>query len=178
MKELFQKKDVESGMVSEIYELIVKSIDLGKLKDKTPDEKVLELINNNLLIPISEDFMLYHKDSERYEKIVLDKTAAKKKEDTKIRYIVSKIDNVTEYYSEVIKKKPELKKNIEKNFYTPLQERKAVLINNSEELKIISKLLNQGKRSIENNEFYHDLLNYRVYPYINFKDFSKDGFFY
>ena len=29
---------------------------------------------------------------------------------------------------------------------------------------------------LENNEYYNDLLHYRKYPYVNFKDFNNDGF--
>lgn len=58
----------------------------------------------------------------------------------------------------------------------PLINRLAVLINEFEDLKIINKLQQQGRRAIENNEYYNDLLEYRKYPYINFKDFQKNGF--
>lgn len=164
--------EIENGMAYEIYDMLTKFDEVEKA-EKTPEDKILILINNNLLVPIVDDFMLYHKDSEKYEKIT--HAQIKKKEDTKLRYIVSKIDSVTEYYSENAKKDPEAKKNIEKHFYMPLGDRNAVLINNIEELRIIQKLHNQGRATIENNEYYNDLMNYRIYPYINFKDFANYG---
>ena len=33
-----------------------------------------------------------------------------------------------------------------------------------------------GTKAIENNEYFNELANYRVYPYINFKDFKDYGF--
>ena len=170
------EKDVERGLATEIYDFIIANEDLEKSKERSIEEKILDLFNNGILTPISEDFLLYHKDSERYEKVNVSDQNKKKKEDTKIRYIVSKIDNVAEYFSPSTKNNPDLKRSIEKNFYLPLSERRAVLVNNNEEIRIINKLLNQGRKSIENNEYYNDLINYRTYPYVNFKDFRKYGF--
>ncbi|CAH6421755.1 Hypothetical protein KVN_LOCUS441 [uncultured virus] len=167
------KRDSDKGLAYEIYNLIIKYEDLERTKELTPDEKILKLINNNLLVPICDDFLLYHKDNEKYEKQTIGK---KKKEETKIRYIVTKIDNVGEYYSEEIKKNMEAKKNIERHFYLPLSERKAIIVNHLEDVKIINKLMNQGRRTIENNEYYNDLVTYKQYPYINFKNFKEYGF--
>ena len=68
-----------------------------------------------------------------------------------------------------------LKKNIEKLFYIPLSDRRATTINHYEDLRIIDKLQKQGKKAIESNEYYNELVNYMQYPYINFKDFQKYG---
>jgi hypothetical protein len=174
IESVLSKEDVDDGLAYDIYELITSHDDFEKTGDISVDEKILSLINNNILVPIVEDFMLYHKDSEKYERVT-NIQVKKKKEDTRLRYIISKIDSVSEYYSNNIKNNPEIKKNIEKSFYLPLNNRKAILINDTEELKIINKLDNQGRATIENNEFYNDLKNYRLYPYINFKDLQKNG---
>lgn len=176
IESVLTEKEVESGMAHELYELITNAEELQKVRAMPIDEKILKLINKKILVPISEDFLLYHKDNEKYEKIKPYETQKKKKEDTKIRYIVSKIDDVTEYYSANVRKDETAKKNIEKMFYMPLKDRRAILVNNTEEIRIIKKLHNQGRRSIENNEYYNDLMNYRRYPYINYKDFKKYGF--
>lgn len=175
IESVLSKKEFESGLAYEIYELIETYEELEQVKDKTPEEKISELINNKILVPIVDDFLLYHKDSEKYEKVVQPESK-KKKEDTKIRYIVTKLDSVSDYYSSSVQDKPEVKKNVEKHFYVPLKDRKAVLVNNNEEINIINKLMNQGRKAIENNEYYNDLITYRVYPYINFKNFQKYGF--
>lgn len=139
------------------------------------DEKILLLIQSGILTPICDDFLLYHKESERYDK-TLDPNKIKKKEDTKIRYIINKIDSVSELYSDQVKRDEKLQTNIKKQFYVPLLSRKAIIVNHHEDIHIINKFLNQGKRSIENNEYFNDLLHYKLYPYVNFKDFETAGF--
>ena len=172
IESVLEQDDVQSGLASEIYDFILKGADVDI--DLSIDEKITSLINHKIVIPIVDDFLLYHKDTERYEKVTMD--TKKKKEDTKIRYIISKIDAVTEYYSQSVQKSEAAKKELDKYFYMPLSDRNAILINNNEELKIIKKLLLQGKRTLEGNEYYNDLMSFRRYPYINFKEFNKYGF--
>lgn len=153
-------------------------VDFEESLQKPPmsiEEKLVILIESGILCPICDDFLLYHKDSERYDKVT-DPNKVKKKEDTKIRYIINKIDTTSEYYSEQIKRDEKARANIKKNFYVPLYNRKAITINHNEDVSIINKFINQGKRSVENNEYFDDLINYKMYPYINFKDFEKNGF--
>ena len=172
---VLSKEDVEAGLAYEIYDLLLSYEEIEKEKDMSINGKITELINKQIVIPVSEDFMLYHKDGEKYEKTIFTK-GKRDKSDTKIKYIVSKIDSVSEYYSETVKKNKNTRDEIWKKFYAPLSDRKATLMNNTEEVYIIKKLQDQGRSSIENNEYYNDLINYRLYPYLNFKDFKKDGF--
>lgn len=174
IESVLSKKDIDSGYAYEIYDQLTE-YDKLKKGDMSINEKVTEIINRRFLTPITEDFMLYHKDVEKYEKPGLIQTK-KQKDDTKIRYVVTKVDNAADLYSEAVQKDEKLKDIVEKVFYQPLIHRSVVLINNIEEINIINKLINQGKTAIENNEFYNDLINLRKYPYINYKDFSKDGF--
>lgn len=181
LEQSLDPKDVEKGLVYEIYDLL-KETDEIKKKELTIDEKVLELINKKILIPITEDYLLYHKDSEKYEqfipRVMTQKFKDKKKslEDTKIKYIINKIDSAGDLYTESIKNNKKLYEDIKSYFYEPLSHRNAILFNNNEDLNIIYKLQNIGRSAIEGNEFYNDLINIRKYPYINFKEFSKDGF--
>jgi hypothetical protein len=140
------------------------------------EDKINILINSGLIIPIVDDFLLYHRDEERYDKNMSEKDFQKKKEDTKIRYIIGKIDSTADLYSESTKKDPILKKKIMNNFTGLLNSRKAVTRNEFEEIKIINKFQNAGKRSIENDDFYNELMNYRKYSYVNFNHFEKYGF--
>jgi hypothetical protein len=175
VENILSRKEVLSGMAHEFWDYINEHE--NEMEEvESIDKKIMHLINSKILVPIVDDFLLYHKDTEKYDKTSNESAKIKKKEDTKIRYIVSKIDSVSDYYSDVIDKDPKLKQNIKKHFYAPLAERKAILINNNEEIKIINKLMNQGKKAIENNEYYNDLLHYRQYPYVNFKDFKDHGF--
>lgn len=152
--------------------------DYDDLQDVPPlsnDEKILSMINSGIIVPISEDFLLYHNDSEKYDKTI-DETKIKKKEDTKIKYIVNKIDKVKEYYSEQIKNDQKTKSDIEKLFYAPLLNRKVILINVKEDISIINKFINIGKHNVENFDYFRDLEQYKLYPYINFNDFEQYGF--
>ena len=176
IENVLSEEDIENGLSNDIYEILTKTEDSDKIKIITHDEKILNLINNDILVPVVDDFLLYHKDSEKYDKTPYDPAKfKKKKEDTRIKYITNKIDTVTDLYSKNIKKNVDIKKKIEKFFYLPLSDRKAILVNNNEEIDVINKLTNQGLRSQE-NELYNDLMNFRNYPYINFKDFKDDGF--
>lgn len=175
---LLSEKDIVRGLAHEFWGYLTEYKNNIKLVDITVEEKILNLINSRIIVPIVDDFLLYHKDTERYDKHSNDptKNLKKNKEDTKIRYIVNKIDRASDLYSDAAKKDPKVKADIKKLFNVPLADRKAVLYNHNEDVKIINKLLNQGKGTIENNEYYNDLLYYKKYPYINFKDFQHNGF--
>lgn len=168
-------KEIESGLANNIYDLLTSS----ELKfDKYDiDKKIEELINSKILVPIVDDFLLYHKDTEVYEK-QSSTDQKKRKSDTRIKYIVNKIDTVSDLYSQTVRENSKLLKEIENHFYLPLSDRRAILINNTEELKMIKKMHNIIDQIIEMNEYYNDLLNYRKYPYISFKDIKNYGFHY
>ena len=61
----------------------------------------------------------------------------KKKDETKIKYIINKIDSVAEYYSKNTQSNQELKKKIEKMLYVPLSDRRSILVNNFEDIKML-----------------------------------------
>jgi hypothetical protein len=171
IESLLKPEYVKKGYVKELYNLLINYTNgVYEEKQLSIDEKLNLLIKNKIIIPIVDDFLRYHKDFEESE------TDNKSKKNTKIQYIVTKTENMSEYYSENVKKNNNLKKDIENTFYLPLIHRKAILINDSEELKIINKIHNQGLNSIKNNEYYSDLATFRMYPYINFKDFEEYGY--
>ncbi len=163
---LLSKKDLTRGMAYVLWDYITEYEESLFDQGKTNDEKITELIESGIVIPIIDDFLLYHKDSEKYDKNTDQKI--KKKEDTKIRYIVNKIDTVSNMNN--LTDKNEAKKL----FYMPMANKKVVLINQHEDMKIITKFINQGTVSVENSELLKDLENSTLYPYINFKD-STNG---
>lgn len=169
---ILTKREIIKDLANEFWNYIVENVETIVVTQESIDKKILTLINSGIIIPIVDDFLLYHKDTEKYDKTI-DIDKIKKKEDTKIKYIINKIDSTTDYYTA----KDDKLVNIKKNFFPPLYDRKAILVNNNEELKIISKYLNIGKKSIENVDYFNDLMHYRTYPYINFNDFGKyNGF--
>lgn len=174
IESLLSKDDVINGLAYDIWDYLGSFESDEHQLGIVNDEKILNMINSGLLVPIVDDFLLYHKDTEKYDRAAGDDV--KKKDDTKIRYIINKIDTVSEFYSESIRKNSNSLADVKKKFYAPLYDRKAILRNEIEELKVINKFINQGKRNTENNEYFNDLLGYRNYPFINFKDYEKDGF--
>ncbi|AYV79686.1 MAG: hypothetical protein Faunusvirus37_5, partial [Faunusvirus sp.] len=156
--------------------------------DENVDIKISELFTKQLVVPIVDDFVRYHKDTEIYDKSKIGQTKSKKyttaeptdksikKDNTKIRYIVTKINKVTDYFSTNIKNNANLQREVAKLFYQPLIHRRAVLINEREELDIIHRLESSGSKAVQHNEFYADLKALRSYPFVNFKEFRKYGF--
>lgn len=169
VESVLTKEEIEMGVGKSIYDIITKGeIMYQQQSSQTPDSKIIELINDGLIVPISEDFMLYHKDSEKYDNVKHEKS---KHESSRIKYILDKITTVENYYSDV-KNEGTVKQLI----YTPLANRFAVTMNENEDLKIISKQMKYGNRVSSDTNFFDELVHYRKYPYINFKDFKKDGF--
>jgi hypothetical protein len=165
------------------------------------DKKNTLLLQFPFITPIVDDFLRYHKDSERIDisndknfvlpislpsnhsnpnantnnrntQLAMIYQQRKKKENTRIQLVINKIDNVIEYYST---RNVEFQKEIRKYFYQPLIQRKAILYNDIEEINIMKKIMNQGRRVMENNEYFLELRHYNSFPYINFKDFLKYG---
>jgi len=177
VESLLNQLEIKRGLGDDVYNFLSDQDNTIRMTELSMDDKISNMIDKGIIVPVVEDFLLYHKDNERYDKVKpVNEQTIKKKEDTRIRYIISKIDSVTEYNSDNVQKNPELKRTIEKNFYVPLADRRAIIVNNSEELRIIAKLLNQGRKSIEGNEYYNELIAYRMYPYINFKEIKESGF--
>ena len=171
IEEIMTKSEINNGVAHEIWDYLTSNESIKQIE--SIDDKILKLLNKKILIPITEDFLLYHKDGETYEKIQ-ENNNKKKKEDTRIKYIINKIDTFADYYN------PNLNEvtiqNIKKSLYAPLSDRKVILHNGLEDIKIINKLSTLAKRGAENQENYNELMNYQIYPYINFKEFKKNGF--
>ena len=167
IESLLTKKQIITGMAQTIWEYIYESEMEDIDFDITPEEKIINLINTRIFMPIIDDLLLYHNDTESYDKGSTPDDK-KKKEDTKIRYIITKVDNATNINI------PENHNESKKLFYQPMLNRKVILINNFEDIKIINKFLNLGKITAENLEYFKDLEHLMFYPYINLKE-SKNG---
>jgi len=189
IESLLSAQDVKRGIAQEIWELLTE-FEILLETTMTPENKIIELLDKQIVIPIVDDFLRYHKNTETYDKSantfeknkidaltkIDQREKSNKKDNTKIRYIVTKVNKIADLYSKAVKNNPAMKKELDKIFYQPLIHRKAIIINEIEELNIINKLEIQGKTAIENNEYYSDLKAYRTYPYINFHEFKKYGF--
>ena len=171
IENVLTKKELFKGLAFDIWDFILEKNE-SKIMKLSNDEKINILFNSGIIIPIVDDFMLYNKSVENYDKKNDD--GDKKKSDTRMKYIINKIETTIDLYSN--KNNEKTKESIIKNFSSQLLFRKAIMRNNEEEYKIINKLLNQGKRSSENDDYLNELINFRRYVYVNFKDFDKYGF--
>jgi hypothetical protein len=177
IESLLNIDEIKSGLTQSLYGLLL-DYDNVDLQYISPEKKINELFEKELLIPITDEFLRYHKDSEKYEKIegvqgtkIDQNEKSNKRNDTKLKYIVTKINKISDYYMPDVNRQ-----DIEKIFYQPMMNRKIVLYNDTEEVAIISKFANMGRVNIENSEFFSDLKDMRESAYINFKNFKNVGF--
>jgi hypothetical protein len=154
--------DISEKKYSEIFYQMIIDYENDLFEESISiEQKINYLFKKKILIPITDEFLRYNKYNEKFDNpnIKLDK----------IRTVVSNINIVTDIYS---------KKNSDygKYFYQSLLNRKAILYNTIEEINSINKLLNIGLTAMRSNEYFHDLLIYKQYPYINFNNFKNYGF--
>ena len=176
VESLFKSKEYKNSFIESIYNILLENEQVNEENvHATLDSKINKLFEKKLIIPITDEFLRYHKESEKYDSgsnstKIDPNIRTNKRDNTKIRYIITKINTIMDLY-----KNPE-SKEINKNFFQTLLNRKAVLINDLEEINIINKIENLSKTQKEQNEFYNELISFRTYPYINFKDFKLNGF--
>lgn len=156
---------LKKGLAEEIYTYLEDNITTSEIIIKENKDFINFLFSNKILIPISEDFLRYHKDNEKYE-------SPNSKETTKIKYIINKINSVKNYYSTLIQNNDKLKLEINNLFYKHMDPKMVILFNDDEELKIIQKL--ESFNNANDYDLLIELENIRKYSYINFKNVSSD----
>lgn len=166
---------IKSGLAEEIYDYLDFARKEKEFSIKEDKDFVNYLLTNEILIPITEEFLRYHKDSEKYDsESLVNESDIKERDATKIKYIINKMNKIRNVNSKVYEKNPKLKLDAMKLYYKPLDFKEAVLFNENEEIKIVQKLEDSEKTS--DLDLLGDLENIRKYAYVNYKDFSKDGF--
>lgn len=160
-------------LAEEIYSYLEEGRNMKELLIKENQDFVNYLFDNMILVPITEDFLRFHKDTEKYDTDNVLDTNIKDRDATRIKFVVNKINNVKNYYSTLLEKNPKLKLDTEAHFYKPLQSRLAILYNDYEELKIIQKL--ELSENVSDYDLLIDLENIRKYAYVNFKHFKNYG---
>jgi len=182
MEMLFNEEDRNKGYPDDYYSLIeeLKSILLGDIEENTlpefanhsnlisDDNKIGYLFHKKLLIPITDEILRYHVNLKKYESD--NKDSSNKKIDSKLTYITNQINSILD------NSKESNLKELKKFYYQPLFYRQAIPYNDIEEMKIIKKFSDIGKINSENVINFTDLLSFRVYPYINYRNFSHYGF--
>jgi hypothetical protein len=153
------------GIANEIVSLFE---ELDKKIFDNNDKIIDNLLNLNIVIPITDEFLRYHKI---IDKINL-KTDVKK---SRIKNILNKNDQIKEFYSSNIKNNKIILNEISKAFYKPLAHRKAVLYNEYDEINIIQKIILAGSGSLIDYNDFLELKNLRKSSYVNFKDLKNQG---
>ena len=168
------KDEIRKGLALEYYDFLEENKDESNKIIGNMD--IIDyLFTEKILIPISEDYLRYHKDSEKYSKEKISESDNLKLRDaTKIKFIVNKESKVKSYHSNIYNKNENLRKKIEEFFYKPMRDRNVILYNDNEEVNIINKL--ENSENTNDLDLLYDLINFKKYSYNNFKDFSKDGF--
>ncbi|ADO67345.1 hypothetical protein crov311 [Cafeteria roenbergensis virus] len=168
IEKMLTPSQIREGLATDIYNYILYYKDKTKLHLKDRENIIDYLFSEKILVPITEEFLKFHKKTEKYQKS--DKS---NKEDTKAKFIISKLKHIKKYYSEVVKSDPKKKLDVKNLFYTPLIDRLATLFNQTEDVKIINKL--QQANNVDLTEILNDMENLTKYSYLNFDNFSKDG---
>lgn len=171
LKNFFTSDELQSGLVDDVYEYLKEYKENSDINVLTNAKIIDFLFSNKILIPITEDYLRYHKDTYKYDKNI---DNLKERDATKIKFIINVISKMKNLYSDVYKKNPKLILSAQELFYKQLKERDVVLYNDDEEINIINKLENSQKST--DLDYILDLENIRNYNYLNYKDFSKDGF--
>lgn len=164
-------KQIRDGLAEEIYDYLENYRQEKELDYKENEEYVQYLFTNQILVPITDEFLRFHKDSEKYDpESLVSSTDIKERDATKIKYVINKVNKVRNFKSEVLKNNPKLKLETESYFYKPLDYKEAILYNDNEEIKIVQKLQDSEKTS--DLDLLGDLENIRKYAYLNYKDFG------
>ena len=174
IEKILTEKERKNNVAGILYDLIQKETNITNIlaKNLSTDDKISNLLNSKLVVPIVDNFVLYHKDSEKYESQKSSmKLDEKKQQLTKVKYIVDKIDSMAKYNSADI----ETKEKIDKEWYLPMVYSKYMLINHYENVSIFNKIMT-AERITDNYEYYHDFYEYFFYPYVNFKDTRENAF--
>nr|QFG74704.1 MAG: hypothetical protein [Megaviridae environmental sample] len=174
LQKLLTSNEIKKGQAVEYFNFLEETKDEELSIIKTMDI-INYLFEEKILIPISEDYLRYHKDSEKYDKEKLSELEnIKTRDSTKIKFIINQNNKIRNYYSKVYDTNKKLKETVDNYFYKPLKDRMAVVFNDNEEVNIINKL--EMSQNTNDLDLLFDLKNLRKYSYVNFKNFSKDGF--
>lgn len=189
-KQMFSDLEDPESIARMFYDMSLEEPD----KLLTVENKNSNLMNFNWIIPIVDDFLRYHRDTDKIltetdKSFVLPTSQTtknvqmalmyqqrKKKDNTKAQMIISNIETFSDLYSEYVKTHPDVETEMKKKMYGPLEHRKALSHNHYEELHVMNKIINMGSRVNEGNEYYLELKEINNKAFFNFKDFKNYGF--
>ena len=172
IENILTEEEIEEGYTDIIYSLIHKDeideLEEFKNYEANYDLKIQKLFNLKVITPIVDDFMMYHKDHYKYirSQEEQEETKIRKRDDTKLKYIINKINNVKNYY----KNKIEIENKL---FYQYMINKRYVLYNIYENNNILSSGDKMIKGDSENIILLNELEEYNDFPYISFNSYDK-----
>lgn len=172
VENILTEQEIEEGYTDIVYSLIHKDeideLEEFKNYDANYDLKIQKLFNLKVIIPIVDDFMLYHKDHYKYTRSQDEQEEIKirKRDDTKLKYIIHKINKVKNYYSHKVEIENKL-------FYQYEINKRYVLYNIYENNNILSSGDKMIKGESENIILLNELEEYNNFPYITFNTYDK-----
>jgi len=168
-------KQIKDGLATEIYSFL-QEMKLKKELDVRSNKQIVDfLFSSGILIPITEDFLRFHKDTTKQNyQVSTNEQNISLKDDSKTKMIIDKINKLKNLYSKMTKSNSKLKAETESLLFQQMYTRIATIYNDTEELKLLQRLEESEKQS--DIDMLTDLEDIRNYSYINFRHFSKDGF--
>lgn len=168
IESVFTPEERARNIPLKTYQFLTES----KMKIISENEKINWLLENKIIVPITEEFLRFHKSSDYYE------DDNQKENTTKVKNIINKTSQISNFYSPKIKNNKKLYLDTKRLFYTPLFYKKAVLFNDTEEMNILKKL--SSVFTVESRNELQDSITeleyIRKYAYHNFRDLNNDGF--
>jgi len=166
-------QELKSGLAEEIYDFLLEMRENKEFIIRENKDFINFLFSKEVLIPINEDFLRFNDNNEKYDTESIVSDSLKERDATKMKYIMSKLNNIRNLYAPIMEKNLKLKLEAEKLFNLSYEPRKALIYNDNEEIKIIQKL--KSSDNAGDKDLLIDLENIRKYPFVNFRNFSKDG---
>lgn len=157
---IFNNENIELSY----YAYINKFIATEKLKSK--NFFIHELVRNDLLFFITNDYLRYNRLEYKYDEILMNDKSRKSKR--KINILINIINLFNKYYDSDISKEDrnnQLKLILNKK-------NMSIAANDLEEIKILNRIYDETNNNVIKNDFYNELLSIREYPYLNFNNFT------
>ena len=113
--------ELKKGVAEDYYDFLEENKDDIEIEIYEKNNIIDFLFSNNFLIPISEDYLRYHKSTEKYDKKI--DISLKERDSTKIKYVINKVNKVKNFHSNIFKKNPKLKLSTLDLFFKQLNNR-------------------------------------------------------
>lgn len=173
--------DIIAGFLESIYK------NRFQITRECIDCNINTLFASPFISPIVDDFLRFHKDNysvdtdqinfigviPEKDNTIDDKN--KKKSNTRAQIVISTFENILDFNNERVKKNMDVIEKINKKFDTPLKYRRAVYYNSDQEELIEQKMLNQGGKANNIDEYELEMNYLNSHAYFSFRNVRNYG---